>query len=172
MEQEIRPCLESDLEALVAVGRDTFDEAFRAMNSRETIEAYLAEAFTPERVLAELRREGSEFYLLLLDGLPAGYLKVNAAPGQSDLNDPESLEIERIYVRKEHTGKGFGKLFMAFALERAARLGKRCVWLGVWERNEDAIAFYRKAGFEVIGEHSFRMGGELQTDYIMRKELR
>jgi diamine N-acetyltransferase len=172
MEPEIRACLEGDLEALVAIGRDTFDETFRSMNAPETIEAYLAEAFTPERVRAELQREGSEFYLLLLEGLPAGYLKLNEAAGQSDLNDPESLEIERIYVRKGQKGKGLGKLLMTFALERAAGLGKRYAWLGVWERNEDAIAFYRKAGFEVIGEHSFRMGEELQTDYIMRKELR
>lgn len=172
MEPEIRACQESDVEALVAIGRDTFDETFRSMNTRETIEAYLAEAFTPERLRAELRREGSEFYFLLLDDVPAAYLKVNRAPGQSDLNDPESLEIERIYVRKEHKGKGYGKILMAFALERAAELGMRSAWLGVWERNEEAIAFYRKGGFEVVGEHHFRMGEELQTDYIMRTVLR
>ncbi len=172
MGPELRPCGDDDVDALVAIGRDTFDETFRELNTQGTIEAYLAEAFTPERLRAELHREGSEFYFLLLDGVPAAYLKVNRAPGQSDLNDPESLEIERIYVRKEHKGKGYGKILMVFALERAAELGMRSAWLGVWERNEEAIAFYRKGGFEVVGEHHFRMGDELQTDYIMRKALK
>jgi ribosomal protein S18 acetylase RimI-like enzyme len=59
-----------------------------------------------------------------------------------------------------------------FALEKSAELQKRYAWLGVWERNEKAIAFYEKLGLEKAGNHLFRMGDEIQSDYIMKKSLK
>ncbi len=40
--------------------------------------------------------------------------------------------------------------------------------LGVWERNIDALGFYRRMGFTEAGRHSFRMGDEVQSDYVMK----
>lgn len=96
-----------------------------------------------------------------------GYLKINDAPAQTDINDPESMEIERIYIRKEHKAKGLGKVLVDYTLQQARK--KNYVWLGVWEKNVDAIAFYKKVGFIETGRHSFRMGDELQSDLVMKK---
>jgi diamine N-acetyltransferase len=171
MRTTITPCSADMVDTLAAIGRETYDETFRSMNAPETMDAYLAEAFAREKLLAELRNPGSRFFFLHVDGSLAGYLKVNVAPAQSDVNDEESLEIERIYVRSSFKGRGLGRLLMAHALALAAEMGKSSAWLGVWERNADAIAFYRRMGFAEAGRHSFRMGDELQTDWIMRKEL-
>ncbi|HEY9593120.1 MAG TPA: GNAT family N-acetyltransferase [Spirochaetia bacterium] len=167
----IRACDESDLDDLVRIGRETYDETFRPMNTAETMDAYLAEAFDPRKILSELRSPGTEFYFLLDDGSPAGYLKLNSAPSQSDLNDPSSLEIERIYVRRGRTGQGLGRVLMDFALARAVELGRSWAWLGVWEKNTAALGFYRRMGFQEAGTHTFRMGEEIQRDFIMRREL-
>ncbi len=172
MEIAIRPCQVSDLETLCAVGRETYDETFRSMNTPETMERYLDEAFNPQKILAELENENSRFYFLFAGGDLAGYLKVNFAPAQSDLNDPDSMEIERIYVKRAYKGKGLGKSLMDFALRLAEEADKAYAWLGVWEKNEAAIAFYKKMGFEEAGRHSFRMGDELQSDWILKKSLR
>jgi len=45
------------------------------------------------------------------------------------------------------------------------------LWLGVWERNPNAIAFYEREGFEVFGEHSYLLGTDLQRDLMLRKLL-
>ncbi len=90
---------------------------------------------------------------------------------QTDVNDPDSLEIERIYVRGPFQGQGRGKKLMEHALETARGRGKKYVWLGVWERNAAAIAFYTRQGFVPAGTHSFRMGDELQSDLIMKRLL-
>ena len=42
------------------------------------------------------------------------------------------------------------------------------VWLGVWERNPRAIAFYEKHGFAAVGEQTYRVAGEVQRDVVMR----
>ena len=171
MEITIRPCRMSDLETLCAIGRETYDETFRSMNTQETMDRYLAEAFDVKKIRSELENENSRFYFLYADGDLAGYLKVNFAPAQSDLNDPDSLEIERVYVKRAYKGKGLGKTLIDFAIRLAQEANKRYAWLGVWEKNEAAIAFYMKMGFEEAGRHSFRMGDELQSDWILKKSL-
>lgn len=81
------------------------------------------------------------------------------------------MEIERIYVVNDFQGKGFGNYLMDKAVSIAVERKKQYVWLGVWEKNEKAICFYKKNGFFEIGTHSFFMGDDEQTDYIMRKDL-
>jgi diamine N-acetyltransferase len=170
-EARITPCGPDQVDALSEVGRETYDETFGPMNTRETMDAYLAEAFAREKLLGELRDPGCRFFFLHVDGELAGYLKVNEAPAQSDVNDPASLEIERIYVRARFKGRGLGRTLMEHALGLARQAGKTYAWLGVWERNADAIAFYGRMGFTEAGRHSFRMGDEIQSDLIMRREL-
>lgn len=111
------------------------------------------------------------FFFLYVDDKLAGYLKLNEAPSQTDINDAESLEIERIYVLSCFQGAGLGRYLMEQAIRIAAEREKKYVWLGVWEKNEKAIRFYKKNGFYEIGTHSFVMGEDVQTDYIMKKDL-
>jgi ribosomal protein S18 acetylase RimI-like enzyme len=60
---------------------------------------------------------------------------------------------------------------MAHVLARAKAAGAAALWLGVWERNPRALAFYRKWGFDVVGEHTFRLGDDPQRDLIMRRDV-
>lgn len=169
--KRIRPCSEGDLAALQAIAYETYDQTFRPMNAAATIDSYLQEAFTSEKLLAELKNPDSAFYFLQIDDGVVGYLKLNEAEAQTDLHDPQGLEIERIYVRQQYQGNGYGRQLLEFALEKARSLNKKFAWLGVWEKNTAAIAFCSKLGFQPAGKHTFRMGDELQTDYIMKKAL-
>lgn len=171
MKVKIRECREDEIEELQSISFETYDETFRHLNTSETMQKYLSESFNRDKLLDELRNPDSTFYLMRMDDSLVGYLKLNEAPAQTDKNDPMALEIERIYIIKRHQGKGFGKELMKYALETAVERKKRYVWLGVWEENEDAIAFYEKAGFKIAGRHSFRMGDEIQLDYIMKKKI-
>ena len=45
------------------------------------------------------------------------------------------------------------------------------MWLGVWERNPRAIAFYLKAGFVQVGSHVFMVGSDRQTDWVLVSPL-
>jgi ribosomal protein S18 acetylase RimI-like enzyme len=168
---EIRPCGRDDLDIIRQVSIETYDQAFRSMNTNENMDAYLEAAFSREKLRNELSNEKSRFFLLHCDGAVCGYLKLNEAPAQSDLNDPDSLEIERIYVRGEFQGRGLGRTLMDHAIRLARQLGKRYVWLGVWEKNADALAFYGRMGFSAAGRHPFWVGEDLQTDLIMKKML-
>jgi ribosomal protein S18 acetylase RimI-like enzyme len=172
MRIKIQTCSEEHIETLQKISYETYDETFRGMNTAETMKKYMAQSFNRDKLLSELRNHSSRFFLMHVNGLLVGYLKLNEAPAQTDKNDPEGMEIERIYIRGRHKGKGYGRALMKFALEKSAELQKRYAWLGVWEKNENAIAFYEKLGFERAGNHLFRMGDEIQSDYIMKKSLK
>jgi len=167
----IRQCLINELDTLQLIGFETFEETYRPMNSPETMDKYLHESFSMEKLAQELSHAYCKFYFAYLDSELAGYIKINYAPVQSDINDPESIEVERIYVLKEYKGKGLGKVLMEYAFQKAKQNKKAYVWLGVWEKNVNAIAFYEKMGFKEAGQHSFRIGNELQSDLIMKKTV-
>jgi ribosomal protein S18 acetylase RimI-like enzyme len=171
MEIQLRKCTLADLASLAALGRQTYETTFKAFNTPENMAAYLDEAFDLDKLAGELADPGSEFYFLHVDGALAGYLKVNEGGAQTDLREPDGFEIERIYVDAGRQRLGLGKFLIDAALELARVKHKRYVWLGVWERNANALAFYRHMGFYKIGEHAFVMGTDRQTDAILRLDL-
>jgi ribosomal protein S18 acetylase RimI-like enzyme len=56
-------------------------------------------------------------------------------------------------------------------LEESRATGGDVLWLGVWERNPRAIAFYLRKGFERVGEHRFLLGSDLQLDWLMARPI-
>ncbi|AIQ58439.1 GNAT family N-acetyltransferase [Paenibacillus borealis] len=167
----IKKCLEDDLSLLQEISVETFKETFEHQNSAEVMQAYVDKAFNKEQLKKELSTASSEFYFIYSKAEIAGYLKVNMNAAQSESMGNDSLEIERIYLRRAFHKQGLGKYLINKAIDIAVEQNKEKVWLGVWERNGSAIAFYAKMGFAQTGTHSFYMGDEEQTDYIMTKTL-
>ena len=164
----IRKATRTDLENLLLVARTAFVQAFTAGNKPENVAAYLEEAFTPNQFAKELSNPGSTFFLAELGEQLIGYTKVNLVPAQTDVHDPQSLEIARLYVLEEYLGAGVGKLLLDTAIDFAKQNQKDYLWLGVWEMNARAIRFYEKNGLRIFGSHPFPFGDEIQTDYLMR----
>lgn len=171
MKLTMRECKMDDLPVLHDVSCQTYKDTFESYNTEDNMKAYLEQAYNIEKLCGELTNSNSVFYFIYADEKLAGYLKLNEFKAQTDINDPQSLEIERIYVAKEFQGKGLGNALMHKAIDIAITKTKSYIWLGVWENNENALSFYKKNGFYKIGEHSFYMGDDEQTDFIMRKDL-
>ncbi|HZG72752.1 MAG TPA: GNAT family N-acetyltransferase, partial [Chondromyces sp.] len=144
---------------------------FKDQNSPENMKAYLEMAFNLKQLEKELSNASSQFFFVYFNGKVAAYLKVNTNEAQTEEMGDESLEIERIYVKNQFQKQGLGKCLLNKAMEIAMEHDKKKIWLGVWEKNENAIAFYKKMGFVQAGAHSFYMGDEEQTDFIMIKAL-
>ncbi len=168
----IEPLGKGQLEALLQIGRTTFLETFGERNSAENMAQYLEQGFAPGKIKAELENEYCLFYGLEKGGQLIAYLKLNFGPAQTELKDPASLEIERIYVLQAFHGTGVGQLLYNKAIEVAQQHQLDYLWLGVWEENKRAIRFYEKNGFVTFSQHIFRVGAEEQTDLMMKKQLK
>jgi diamine N-acetyltransferase len=171
MKIKIKQCNLVDLHKLQEISYETFNETFRVQNSPENMNAYLEKAFNINQLEKELSNPSSEFFFVYVNHEVAGYLKVNINDAQSEDMGNESLEVERIYINNKFQKHGLGKYLLKKAIEIAVVQNKKKIWLGVWEKNENAIAFYKKMGFVQTGAHSFYMGDEEQTDFIMTKTI-
>jgi ribosomal protein S18 acetylase RimI-like enzyme len=132
---------------------------------------YLDEKLSLAQLGAELATKGSRFYFASLDGDVVGYLKLNTGQAQTEPLGDAAMEIERIYVLKEYHGRKVAQALYGHGLDVAKELNVEQLWLGVWEHNPRAIAFYRKNGFEEFGKHHFQLGDDDQVDILMRLKV-
>ncbi len=160
-----------DATLLSAISKQTFYEAFHAQNTKTDMDLFLASHFGIEATEQELQDVNNTFYLVYEKGILCAYAKVIAVDYPMELPHHKTLRISRIYVLDAFIGKGIGKLLMQTCLAKAASLHKTHVWLGVWEKNQPAIEFYQRFGFEQFGTETFVVGTDPQTDWLMQKAL-
>jgi ribosomal protein S18 acetylase RimI-like enzyme len=167
----IRYATTADAALLADLGAKTFAETFAADNTPENMAAYLESAFNIAKQTAELNDSASCFLIAHSGDTTIGYTKLRVGAVPDEVGDPNAIELQRIYVLKDWLGHKVGAALMQASLNEAAAKGHRTIWLGVWERNPRAIAFYQKWGFEQVSTHVFQLGDDPQTDWIMRRSL-
>ncbi|KRK94745.1 protease synthase and sporulation negative regulatory PAI 1 domain protein [Levilactobacillus acidifarinae DSM 19394] len=153
------------------MSRETFTATFGAQNTPADLATYLDTAYAATQLTQELENPASSFYFILKDQIVAGYLKLNTDAAQTEAMGPHALEIERIYLRPAFQKQGLGRHLFQIALDQAQRQRKTQIWLGVWEHNLNAQGFYHQLGFHQIGQHTFTLGSDPQTDLIYAKSL-
>jgi len=168
----IRKASEADAELIADISRKTFYDSFTADNTPENMEKFMSGPFSKDRLMAEVLEPESYFFIAESAGKPVGYIKMRESQHSKDVPRADAIEIARIYAIKDAIGKGIGRLLIQAAIDHAIHLKKKMIWLGVWEKNRRAVDFYTKWGFIRFGQHEFMLGDDLQTDWLMRKELK
>ncbi len=167
----IRPAQADEAKFLSELGARAFYQAFARDNTPENMAAYLAGSFSPEKQAEELARPGSRFFILEIDGTPAGYAHMQDSPAPECVTGNDPVELVRFYLLDGWKGKGIGSQLMQTCIDEARGRGADVIWLGVWENNARAIAFYQKWDYAIVGAHSFQLGDELQQDFIMQRAV-
>lgn len=167
----IRRATPDDASVLAELGARTFQETFASDNTREDMEAYVASNFSVNRQNSELEQPASTFFIAEVSGVAAGYAKLHAGEPPEGIKGTNSIELVRLYASREWLGRGIGLALMRACLDEAKRGGYETIWLGVWERNTRAQAFYRKWDFHTVGEHIFQLGSDSQRDLLMERAI-
>ena len=167
----IRYGTSDDAAMLAEMGAKTFHETFAKDNTPENMDAYLKISFSPEIQLAELSTSEIIFLIAEVEGVPVGYAQLILNSSDETIQGTRPLELRRIYADQGHLGKGVGKALMQGTIDEARQRNCDCVWLGVWEKNQRAIDFYRRWGFRNVGTHIFSVGNDPQNDFIMELAL-
>ena len=168
----IRKVRSEEVVALQTFSKNTFFSTYASENTKEDMDAYLTENFNIDRLRNSLLNPDSFYYFAIHNEAIIGYLKVNRGMAQTDNVLPKALEIERIYISTPFQGKGTGKLLLQKAIEKAHSLKINTLWLGVWEKNTKAIAFYKKHNFVPFANHHFMIGTDEQYDVLMKRPLK
>ena len=148
----------ADAALLTELARRTFDETFAEHNRAEDMQTYLAETFSEAKQERELTNPAITTLFAELDGVAVAYAQVKRGAAPPCVDREHALEIARFYVDRRHHGRGIAQQLMHAVDAIAIETGNSAVWLGVWERNARAIAFYKKFGFERVGAQTFVLG--------------
>ena len=161
----------ADAGLLSELGARTFSETFAADNTPENLAAYIATSFNVARIKGQLEDPASTFLIAEIDGRAAGYARLHDGEPAQGVEGAKPIELVRLYVTREWIGRGIGAQLMRACIDEARQTGHDSIWLGVWEQNPHAQAFYRKWNFRTFGEHIFQLGADRQTDLLMERTL-
>ena len=131
----------------------------------------MSQNFMLRQFSAQLADPRVIFLIAEIEATPVAFAKLCDGDVPDCVSGVAPVEIERFYVDRQFHGKGVAQTLMQACFDRAGQSGHGAIYLGVWENNHRAIAFYRKCGFKVAGSHVFQMGDEAQNDLWMERRL-
>ncbi len=167
----IRRGTAADAAVLADLARQTFSDTFASTNDAADMALHLERSYGVAQQTAELIDHQVITLLAEQDGEPVAYAQLRSGKVPGCVAGERPIELWRFYVKQEWHGRGLAQALMAGVIEAAVAAGAGTCWLGVWERNPRALAFYRKCGFADVGEHVFLFGTDPQTDRVMARPL-
>ena len=167
----IRIATVNDAELIADISRQTFLDTFASQNTKENMDKFMNETFSKEALMKEVGMPGNIFLLAYDKDLPVGYVRIRENNNPPELGNIVAMEIARIYATTNSIGKGVGKALMQKCIDIAIEKKVAVMWLGVFQKNNRAIDFYTKWGFEKFSTHVFMLGDDPQKDWLMKKNL-
>ena len=172
MKISIRIATTADIMLISSIGKTTFYETWRPVNTEENMQDYMKKSFDPNLLEAEIKNETVNTFLLAYgDESVVGYAKIRRDRTYEEFKSDQVIEVERIYVSKAYQDKKVGKALMDKCMEIALEEKNKWIWLGVNIDNLKAISFYKKYDFIIFGEKAFRLGEAVDNDYLMKRKL-
>ena len=165
----IRRATPDDAALFTSIARSAFVDTFGRDNTPEDMAQYCAESFGEEIQRREIADERNIIVIAERCGDIVGYAMLRTGSAPDCVADRDAIEIARLYALSSAIGTGVGAALMQRCLDMALERGHRSVWLGVWEHNPRAIAFYERWGFVDVGAKSFMLGNDHQTDRVMMR---
>ena len=168
---QIRLAAPADAARLAELAARTFRDTFAATNDPSDMAAHLAKAYGVAQQAGEIADLNVTTLLVDLGGDLVGYAQLRFGSTPDCVTGSAPIELWRFYIVQEWQGRGIAAELMREVHAAAHRSGARTVWLGVWEHNERAKAFYRKCQFVDVGSHIFTVGQDAQVDRILVRSV-
>ena len=170
-EVNIRTAVFNDIPMLVDFAWRSFYDTWNYMNTDEDLAMYRSQYFSDEIFTNEFQDHNISYYLAFENEMLVGYCKLRRNYAEGDLIYNRCIELQRMYVSHQTLRNGIGSLLMNHVIDIAFKENFEVMWLGVFEKNYRALAFYQKFGFEKYGSHDFVLGNDVTTDLLMMKPL-
>lgn len=168
----IKSACADDSQLLTDLGSRTFLEAYSDVKAEKDLNDYIITAFVKDEIVASIKNKEAIFFIAYVDDEAVGYVKLRWDRTHPNLSsDDRNMELERIYVLRNFWKHKIGAALMAEAIQVSKKNNYDYLWLGVWQKNNRAIEFYLKMGFEIFGTKKFFVGTEENDDYVMRLKL-
>lgn len=127
--------------------------------------AYMLDKFQSEHALTDmLQNQNYRYFFFEADGKKIGYIGIQ--PREN------ILFLSKIYLLKEHRGKGYARAGIDFLTEMCRKEGYEKIQLTCNRHNINSVAAYQKMGFVTVYEQDADIGnGFVMNDYVMEKAV-
>ncbi len=163
----LRRAAPADAAPLADLAARTFRDTFGAQNRPEDLHQHLARAYGERQQGEELADPGIVTLVAEHDGALVAFAQLRLQAPTAPLDASRPIELWRFYLDTAWHGRGLAQDLMAAVLGEARAMTADALWLGVWEHNARAQAFYRRQGFSAFGAHTFLLGEDAQRDVLM-----
>ncbi len=167
----VRSAEHDDVEALSAIGTDSFLAAYGETADPEAIDQHVEALFGASRIRAEMEEASCHYMIAMLGDSPTGLLKLRSGTPPDVLAGRNVLEVQQLYVHSDYQGYGVGRALIDAAVSHAREMRFEAIWLQAWSRADWALAFYRRNLFRRIGELPYHLGGQTFEDWLLLREL-
>lgn len=169
----LEPVTRVNLNEYVTVGVKSYCEHYLHLWKDQDPTPYISYGLTKEVVDRELQDANALNYLIKLNEETVGILKLVQNCGIDEISDADALKAEKIYLLKEHSGKGLGKHVLEFIEDMARKLNKKFVWLDAMQKG-NPVLFYQKNGYVIKRESEIPFSGAKPNEkamWILTKKL-
>lgn len=168
----LRPANAADIPALSRLGIDSFVDKFGHMYSARDLADFLEEAHSESAVAVEIANPDRLYCLVERDGVLLAYCKLGLKCGFPDYaRGNKAMELKQLYAAPGMTGGGIGRALMDWAMGEFTARGADEVQLSVWSGNDGAQRFYERYGFGKVADITFRVGEQLDEEFLFAKML-
>jgi ribosomal protein S18 acetylase RimI-like enzyme len=167
----VRRARREDAFQLAELAEATFRHTFASMNTPADLDLHCRTSYG-EAIQANEIADRKRITLLSEHGERlVGFAQLRWGKAPICVTADAPAEIQRLYVIAQLHGTGVAQELMNACLTEMTMSGSDVAWLGVWEHNPKAVAFYTKFGFQQVGEHVFQLGNDAQRDVVMVRAL-
>ena len=167
----IRRATKDDADLLAALAHKIFLDTFGPQNNQKDIDIHVARTYGHDIQLRELSDPALTYLIAEIDGQAAGFAMIGEPRSESSFEHDAPIELFRFYVDKDWHGKGIAQPMMRACEDEARARGGKTICLSVWQDNPRAIRFYEKTGFRTAGTQPYILGDDLQTDWVMVRDI-
>lgn len=168
----LRAPTSADIPALSALGIASFVHKFGSLYRPEDLLPFLAQTHSEAALARELANPANHYQLAIREGLPIGWAKLSLTCGfPQHARGTKPAELKQLYTAPNATGHGIGAALMDWALAEAAAHAADELQLSVWSENEAAQRFYARYGFTKIADVHFRVGQQLDHEFLFARML-
>lgn len=167
MSPDIRPVAPADVDAIAALARVIWQDAYADIISAAQIDYMLDQRYNAPRLLAELAKPGYWWDQACIDGERVGFLSCLLT------DTPGEMKLDKLYVLPQRQRRGVGGALIARAVAHGLAAGCDTLILAVNKGNARAIAAYEKHGFAIRDGLRVDIGGGfVMDDFIMARSIR
>ena len=165
---KIRKAVEKDYKILANLGAKTFRQTYKNKVKLSDMGYYIKNTFNKNQVLKEIKDTSFTILVASKNDKAVGYAKLLKSKIPSDSKHFKGIELVRLYVFKNYQGQKIGSKLLSECIKIAKKKKFKYIWLGVWEKNNDAIDFYKKLEFRIFGNCKFNFGTEIHNCIVSR----